>query len=68
MSDKAEKKARIPEFFKGVKAEFKRITWPDKTTLLKQTTAVISVSFVVGVLIALLDSIIQYGINILLSL
>ena len=68
MSDKAEKKAKIPEFFKGVKAEFKRITWPDKTTLLKQTTAVISVSFVVGVLITFLDSIIQYGVNILLSL
>jgi preprotein translocase subunit SecE len=68
MSEKAEKKARIPEFFKGVKAEFKKITWPDKTSLLKQTVAVVSVSVVVGLMIAVMDFIIQYGVNILLSL
>ena len=68
MSDKAEKKARIPEFFKGVKAEFKKITWPDKTSLFKQTVAVIGVSVVVGLMIAVMDFIIQYGVNILLSL
>ena len=68
MSDKAVKKVKKPSFFKGVKAEFKKITWPDKTSLMKQTVAVISVSVVVGVVIALMDFIIQYGVNILLSL
>lgn len=68
MSEKAEKKAFIPEFFKGIKAEFKKITWPDKTSLIKQSVAVISVSLVVGVLIALLDSVIQMVVNIVLSL
>lgn len=68
MSEKAEKKARIPEFFKGVKAEFKKITWPDKTSLLKQSVAVICVSLVVGVLITLMDSVIQTVVNILLAL
>ena len=68
MSDKAEKKARIPEFFKGVKAEFKKITWPDKTSLFKQSVAVICVSLVVGVLITLMDSVIQTVVNILLAL
>ena len=68
MSENAAKKTRKPSFFKGVKAEFKKITWPDKTSLLKQTVAVISVSVVVGVVIALMDSVIQYGVNILLSL
>jgi preprotein translocase subunit SecE len=68
MSEKAEKKARIPEFFKGVKAEFKKITWPDKTSLFKQTVAVIGVSLVVGVLIAGLDSIIQFLMSFVLAL
>ena len=31
MGDSAEKKAKKPGFFKGVKSEFKKITWPDKT-------------------------------------
>lgn len=68
MSEKTAKKSRISEFFKGVKAEFKRITWPDKTSLLKQSVAVISVSLVVGVIIALMDSVIQFVVNILLAL
>ena len=68
MSEKAEKKARIPEFFKAVKAEFKKITWPDKTSLIKQSVAVISVSLVVGVIVTLMDSLIQTVVNILLSL
>ena len=55
MSEDAKKvKAKKPSFFKGVKAEFKKITWPDKTSLLKQTVAVIGVSVVVGVVIALI--------------
>ena len=68
MSENAAKKTKKPSFFKGVKAEFKKITWLDKASLLKQTLAVISVSVVVGVVIALMDSVIQYGVNILLSL
>ena len=67
MSDNAVK-TKKPSFFKGVKAEFKKITWPDKSSLIKQTIAVISVSLVVGVIIAILDFFIQYGVNILLTL
>ncbi len=68
MSDKAEKKATLSDFFRGVKAEFKKITWPDKVSLLKQSVVVISVSLAVGVVIALMDSIIQFVVNILLAL
>lgn len=53
------------KFFDGVKAEFKKISWPDKQSLLKQSIAVISVSFVLGLVITLFDTIIKYGINIL---
>lgn len=51
------------DFWKGLKIEFKKITWPDKDTLGKQTIAVTVVTIIVGVLIALIDMVIQYGVN-----
>lgn len=54
--------------FADLKAEFKKIIWPDKDTLVKQTTAVVAISFVLGVIIACMDFIIQYGIDFLVKL
>ena len=68
MNENAVKKAKKPSFFKGVKSEFKKITWPDKSSLWKQTLAVIGTSFVVGLIIVVVDWLIRYGVNILLSL
>jgi preprotein translocase subunit SecE len=62
-TDKAPKKS----FFKGVKAEFKKIIWPDKKTLGKQSIAVVSISVVLGLIITLIDFILQYGINFLVK-
>lgn len=66
MGDSAEKTSK-PSFFKGVKSEFKKISWPDKKTMLKQSIAVVSISVVVGVIIAVLDYVIQFGVNFLTS-
>ena len=60
-----EQKAPKIKFFDGVKAEFKKIIWPDKNTLLKQSVAVVIVSIAMGVVIAVLDMSMQYGINFL---
>lgn len=62
-TEKAPKKS----FFKGVKAEFKKIIWPDKKTLGKQAIAVVSISVVLGLIITLIDFILQYGINFLVK-
>lgn len=59
----ADNKSDKPSFFKGVKAEYKKITWPAKESLLKESIAVVIVSAVLAGLIALLDTGIQYGIN-----
>ena len=64
-SPKTEKKSRLKEFFKGIKTEFKKISWPDKTTLLKQSVVVVTISIVLGLLITLMDTVIQYGVNFL---
>ncbi|MDO4303779.1 MAG: preprotein translocase subunit SecE [Bacillota bacterium] len=66
-SAKNEKTAK-PSFFKGVKAEFKKISWPDRDSLLKQSIAVVCISIVLGAIIAVLDFIMQYGVDFLTSL
>ena len=69
MADSAKKeKTSKPSFFKGVKAEFKKIIWPDKESLLKQSIAVVCISVVVGVIIAIVDFVMKYGVDFLTSL
>ena len=63
-TNKADKK--MP-FFKGVKGELKKIIWPTKDALTKQSIAVVVISFVLGVIITLLDTAIQYGIDLLVK-
>ena len=67
-TEKAPKKDKKPSFFKGVKAEFKKISWPDKNKLFKQSVAVVCISVVLGMIITLLDTILQYCINFLTAI
>ena len=66
MSEKSQKTQK-KNWFKGLNAEFKKIIWPDKQTLVKETAAVVSVS-VLGAIIALVDFLAQHGIDILVNL
>ena len=63
-----ENKAPKESFFKGLSAEFKKIIWPDKKSLARQSVAVVAVSVALGLVIALLDYIIQYGVDFLVGL
>ena len=67
MANSTEKQQR-PNYFKGVKAEFKKIIWPDKKTTFKQSIVVVTISVAVGILIAVMDYFIQFGVNFLTSL
>lgn len=64
MGDSTEK-TKKPGFFAGIKSEFKKITWPDRKDLLKQSVAVVCISVVVGAIIAVLDFFIQHGVDFL---
>lgn len=55
------------EFWKGIKSEFSKIIWPDRPTLLKQSVAVVIISVITGALIAIIDRLLQYGINFLIK-
>jgi len=61
----SEKKTQKKSWFKGLKAEFKKIIWPDKKTLAKQTAAVVTVSVGLGAIISVIDFIVQNGIDLL---
>ena len=65
MSEKT--KTQKKSWFKGLQAEFKKVIWPDKKTLARQTTAVVAVSVVLGVIIAVIDALLNYGIKFLVG-
>ena len=58
-TEKAPKKS----FSKGLKAEFNKIVWPDQETVGKQTVAVVAVTAALGIIIAILDFIIKWGLS-----
>lgn len=66
MAETKDTKAKTP-FFTGLKAEFKKIIWPTKDDLTKQTVAVVVISVILGVIITLLDTAVQFGINFLVK-
>ena len=51
--------------FKGLKAEFKKIIWPDRNSLVKETTAVLVVSVLLGAIIFVVDFVARIGIEFL---
>ena len=64
MADKEEKVG----FAAGLKAEFSKIIWPNKETLAKQAVVVTLISVVLGGIIAILDLVMQYAINLIIGL
>lgn len=67
MADSAGK-TKKQGFFKSVGIELKKISWPDKETMFKQSVAVVAISVVLGVVIAMIDFVAKYGVNFLTSL
>ena len=58
-NEKAPKKS----WFKGLKSEFKKIIWPTKASVARQTTAVVLITAVLGVIITVIDYLVQIGFN-----
>jgi preprotein translocase subunit SecE len=53
------KLAQVREFMDAVVAEMKKVTWPSKPELIKATRMIVIVSMVLGVVIGLLDWMLQ---------
>ena len=60
--------SKTKTWWEGVKAEWRKIIWPTQEDLVKQTTVVTVVSIILGIIIAILDFLIQHGIDFLIGL
>ena len=65
MGETENTKAQKESWVDGLKNEFGKIALLNKKTLGKQTVAVVIVSVIVGFIIAILDTVIQYGVDFL---
>jgi preprotein translocase subunit SecE len=61
-AEKAPKKS----WFKGLKSEFKKIVWPDKESMAKQSVVVISGTIAIAIIIALIDTAMKFLIQLFL--
>ncbi len=68
MGETNTEKTQKVSWFSGLKAEFDKIIWPDKKSLTRQTAAVVAVSIILGLIIAVLDVLIKYGVDTLVNL
>ena len=65
----SEKKLRKKAGLKVLAAEFKKIVWPDQDdTCETDSAAVVVTSVILGAIIALIDFLVQHGIDILVNL
>ena len=51
--------AKLREFFEGVQTELRKVTWPDAGQIRQATIGIIVVVLVIGLIIALLDLVLQ---------
>ena len=55
-------------FFRGVKQEWKKITWPSKNDVVKQTAVVLVAIILIGALIFGVDALVKLGMEWLTNL
>ena len=66
MAETASKGKEKKSFFKGLKAEFGKVIWPNRETVGRETAVVIACYIELGLIIALLDLIIKFGLGFIL--
>ena len=62
-SRKAKPEKKKESLFAEIKGEFKKIVWPTRRELVKQTTTVVIVALMFGVIIFMMDTVFGFGIN-----
>ena len=62
------KKGGIGKWFRELKSELKKVVWPTKDQVIKNTGIVIGMVIVVGAFIALADFLLQGGYGLLMQL
>lgn len=58
---------RVVRFFKEVKSEMKKVVWPSKKQVIKNTLIVIAAVVLIGVVIWALDMLFSFGLGFLVK-
>ena len=61
-------KGRVRSWWKGLKAEFRKVVWPDRESVVKETAAVIVITIILSLIIAVLDLGVKNLIDLILSI
>ncbi len=67
MSNEA-KEGKISSRWRSIKAQFRRIIWPNKETVARESAVVLCVSVVLGLVIAVLDRVLLQLIDLIIAL
>ena len=59
---------KISTWFKGLKSEYAKIVWENRESVTKQTTAVVVISVILGIIIAIVDWVLKNGIDFITKL
>ena len=59
---------RIANWFRGMKSELKKVVWPNKSTVIKNTSVALAVMAVAAIAIWGFDQIAQLGVKALINL
>ncbi|HLS54088.1 MAG TPA: preprotein translocase subunit SecE [Tissierellaceae bacterium] len=51
----SKKKGRVSAYFRGVRAEMKKVVWPNRQELVNYTGVVILISAIISVIVYILD-------------
>ncbi len=63
----ARKSGGFKQILTNLRVEFNRIIWPDRESLTKSTTAVLVCSVALGIIIAVIDMIIKFGLGFVIA-
>ncbi len=67
--EKSKEKSTLKRsWFQELKAEFRKISWPDKNSLIKESVAVIVIAIIIGCIVAVVDTGLEEGFNALIDL
>ena len=61
-----EKKSGLSSFLSGLEVEFKRIVFPTRQDVIKQSIATVAISILIGLLITGLDIAMKWGLGLIL--
>lgn len=59
---------KISTWFKGLKAEYSKIIWESKDDVTKESIAVVIITVILGVIIAIVDWLLKNGIDFITKL